>query len=120
MAEAQQVSTTYPFLSVRIHIGSWQHETLALIDTGFDGSLVIPSAASSFGLGNPNSSSNWILAEGSIVETPIYLGNLEILGLPFIANIAVTMLGSDYILGRRVIDRYEVTLDHGERLTVKP
>ena len=120
MATIQQVSTNYPFLTVRIQIRNWQHETPALIDTGFEGSLVIPSSALESGLGDPDTSSNWILADGSIVETPVYLGTLEIVGLPSILNIAVTVLGSEYILGRRVIDRYEVTLDHGERLTVRP
>ena len=120
MAQAEQVSANYPFLSVRIHIGQWQHETLALTDTGFDGSFVIPSSVLDLGLGDPDASSNWILADGSIVETPVFVGNLEIIGLPPITDIVIIVLGIEYILGRRVIDRFEVTLDHGERIVVPP
>lgn len=120
MAEVEQVSTNYPFLSVRVHIGHWRSETSALIDTGFEGSLVVPLTALDQGLGNPDSSINWVLADGSIVETPVYIGDLEIFGLPPIPEIVVTVLGTDYILGRGIIDRYEVTLDHGERLIVRP
>ena len=120
MAETVQVSAHYPFLSVRVHIGDWRSEASALIDTGFEGSCVIPSAALDLGLGNPDSSSNWVLADGSIVETPVYIGDLEILGLPLIPEIVVAVLRTDYILGRGIIDRFEVILDHGESVTVRP
>ena len=55
-----------------------------------------------------------------MVETPVYIGTLEIIGLPPMVNIVVTVLGTEYILGRRVIDRFEVTLDHGERTIIRP
>ena len=71
-------------------------------------------------LGNPAASSNWLLADGRTVETPVYIGTIEILGLPAINDIVIAVLGDDYILGRRVIDRFEVTLDHGQRLIVRP
>ena len=120
MAKAEQQSKNYPFLSVGIHIGNWQFETSAPVDTGFQGSLVIPTTVLDLGLGNPDSSSNWVLANGMIVEAPVHIGDLEIFGLAPIPNIVVTVLGTDYILGRRVIDRFEVILDHGERLIVRP
>ena len=120
MVEVEQVSVNYPFLSVRIEIGDWRTETWALVDTGFEGSLAIPSTALGLGLGSPDSSSNWVLADGSVVETPVYIGELEIFGLPPIPEIVVTALGTDYILGRGVIDRFKVILDHGERLIVRP
>ena len=120
MVEVEQVSANYPFLSIRIEIGDWQAEPWALVDTGFEGSLVIPTTTLGLGLGSPDSSSNWVLADGSIVETPVYIGNLEIFGLPPISEITVTVLGTDYILGRGIIDRFEIILDHGERLIVRP
>ncbi len=120
MAEAEQVSTVYPFLSVHIRIPDWEQETLALVDTGFEGSLVIPYSAIDSGLGNPDASSNWSLADGSVVETPVYVGSLEIKGLSTIPDIVVSLLGGDYILGRNVIDRFEVILDHGQRLMIRP
>ena len=120
MAEAEQVSNVYPFLLVQIRIRDWEHETLALVDTGFEGSLVIPSSAFDSRLGNPDTSSNWTLADGSIVETPVYVGRLEIKGLSAVPDVVISLLGSDYILGRNVIDRFEIILDHGQKLTIRP
>ena len=120
MAEAEQLSTVYPFLLVHIRIHDWEHETLALVDTGFEGSLVIPYSAFDSRLGDPDTSSNWSLADGSIVETPVYVGSLEIKDLSAIPDVVVSLLGSEYILGRNVIDRFEIILDHGQTLTFRP
>ena len=120
MAEAGQVSADYPFLSVRVRIRDWERETLALVDSGFEGSLVIPSSSIDSGLGNPDTSSNWSLADGSVVESPVYVGSLEINRLPAIPNIVISLLGNDYILGQSVIDRFELNLYHGQRLTIRP
>ena len=103
-----------------IQIGDWQYETLALTDTGFEGAFVIPSTTLDLGLGRPAPSSNWILADGSIVETPVYISNLEVIGFLPISDIVITALGTDYVLGRRIIDRFEVTLDPGARIIVRP
>ena len=119
MADAEQLSSDYPFLYVRILIRDCEQETLALVDTGFEGSLVIPYSSIDSGLGNPDTSSNWSLADGSVVESPVYVGSLEIKGLPVIPDIVISLLGSDYILGRNVIDRFELILDHGQRLTIR-
>ena len=32
----------------------------------------------------------------------------------------ITVLGDEYILGREILDLFEVTLDHGERVIVRP
>ena len=120
MAEAEQLSTVYPFLSVHIRIRDWEEETLALVDTGFEGSLVIPYSAINAGLGIPDSSSNWSLADGGIVETPVYVGSLEINGFSAIPDVDISLLGRDYILGRNVLDRFEIILDHGRRVIIRP
>jgi hypothetical protein len=58
------------------------------------------------------------LADSSVVEAPAYFATLELVGLPLV-RATITALGK-YILGRRVIDRFSVTLDHGRRVIVKP
>ena len=60
------------------------------------------------------------MGDGRIVFAPAYLGILEISGFPAIYGVALTVLGDEYILGRRVLDRYEITLDHGQRVIVRP
>ena len=95
-------------------------EGSGLIDTGFSGSLVIPTTWLERGLGDPDGHSRWELADGSIISAPVYLGDVEIMGLSQIQGVVITALGGEYIIGRRILDRFEITLDHGERVIVRP
>ena len=52
------------------------------------------------------------LADGSVISGAIYFGAVEIVGLAPVPA-AVTLVGSEFILGRGVIDRFRVTFDHG-------
>lgn len=112
------VSTEYPYLPVDFTIGQLQAHTLAYIDTGFDGHLVIPEALASQ-LPLPEQLQRLGLASGALVRAPVYLGSLEIPGFaqPFPARIV--LLGDEYILGRRVIDRYAVLFDHGRQVALR-
>ena len=49
----------------------------------------------------------------------MYAGRLEIIGLSNIVRVSVTVLGDEYIVGIGIIDRYRITLDHGERVIVE-
>lgn len=119
MAEPRSVtSTTYPFLSIRIFLRSQRHGALALLDTGFTGHLVIPTSSLNGDLGVPDARIDWELADGSIIDAPVYLGVLEIIGLTSLP-IVITVLGDDYILGRGVLDRFKVILDHGQQVIIE-
>ena len=119
MASTPRVtSEEYPYLQIRFGVQAHSDEGSALIDTGFTGHLVIPATWEAR-LGRPDGYSRWTLADGTSVHAPIYLGSVEILGLtPTIATIVV--MGDEYILGRRILDRYEITLDHGQRVIIRP
>jgi len=121
MAQSSSVvSSDYPFLTIRVTIRGHQSQPIqALVDTGFSGHLVIPLAALEAGTGIPDSRVDWQLADGSMVDAPIYFGLVELGGLPPIRAI-VTVLGGQYILGRGVVDRYRVTFDHGKQVLVDP
>lgn len=120
MAQPQPIiSTNYPFLPIRFTIRGSQYEALALLDTGFAGALAVPYRLARR-LGNPDTSTNWLLADGSSVEAPAYLGDVEVVGLPPVLDVTITVLGDEYILGTRIIDRFEVTFDHGTRVIVRP
>jgi predicted aspartyl protease len=112
-------STDYPFLSIRVHVRGRSYETLAPVDTGFTGDLVIPIAFLGSAVGLPDAGTDWELADGSVGAAPVYFGMLEIVGLPSVPA-TVTVLGNEHILGRGVVDRYRVTFDHGRVLTVQP
>lgn len=60
-----------------------------------------------------------MLADGTFVHAPVYLGRVEIIGLPPAAA-TIVVVGNEYILGRRILDRFEITLDHGQRVIVGP
>ena len=121
MAQHQEVvSTNYPYIPIGVDIRGHRYEGLALIDTGYTGSLVVPVAWLGYGIGLPDGRSSIELGDGSIVPgAPVYLGTLEISGL-FSAPVRMTVMGDEYILGRRILDRFEITLDHGRRLVVRP
>lgn len=112
------VSTEYPYLPVDFTIGLLQARALAYIDTGFDGYLVIPEALG-WQLPLPEQLQRLGLASGAMVRAPVYLGSLETPGFapPFPARIV--LLGDEYILGRRGIDRHAVLFDHGRRVEVR-
>ncbi len=113
------VSTHYPYLPVRIEVQGQSEEAPALVDTGYTDSVIIPDTWESHGLGLPDGRTAVEVGDGRIVFAPVYLGILEINGFAPIYGVAVTILGDEYILGRRILDRYEITLDHGQRVIVR-
>jgi predicted aspartyl protease len=120
MAQPPQiVSTDYPFLRLHFDVrGRLSAEAPALLDTGFTGDLALPTRLLSGNIGLPDTRVGWELGDGSIASAPIYLGTIELIGLPpFTA--AVTFIGDEYILGRGVLDRFSVTFDHGQRVVLE-
>ena len=112
------VSYPYPFLDLRITINSFRSNIPAYIDTGFDGYLIVPEYLV-IELGEPDYVSEWELGDGSIVEAQDYLGTLEIVGLEENIEVRITAIGTEFILGRSIIDRYCVLFDHGERVIIE-
>ena len=120
MARPQPViSTDYPYLPIRVQIRDWQDEASALLDTGFTAELVIPERLLDQGFGFPEEHIDVELGDGRIVNAPVYLGNLEIIGLPPISGLAIIAMGNEFILGRGIIDLFRVTFDHGDRVIVE-
>lgn len=114
----QVVSERFPYLPIRLLVGGRSAETEALLDTGFDGAVVIPVDF----LGpdvSPDSHAPWTLADGSAVLAPVYIAVLRIGDLEPLRVLA-TALGREVLLGRTVSDRFGITLEHGRRLIVEP
>lgn len=70
-------STRFPFLTLRLTIGSWSVEVEALLDTGFDGDVALPPPSMPPGLPVEQHLS-WILADGSAALTSAYLGTAKL------------------------------------------
>ena len=92
---------------------------VALLDTGYDGTLVIPyTFITEFGTGD--TSRTLIVGDGRSVESPVYFGSLEVIGLVPIPLLPITAIGEEFILGRGIMNRYNVCFDHGQRVIIEP
>ena len=120
MAQPHEVvSTDYPYLTLRVEVQGQNEKLPALLDTGYTGALIIPTTWRRR-LGRPDGRSAVEVADGRTVFAPVYLATVEIIGFEPMYGVAATLFGDEYILGRRVLDRFEITFDHGQRVIVRP
>jgi predicted aspartyl protease len=108
-------SREYPYLPVTFQVRDVEETIPALVDTGFDGFLVLPEAYLSR-LGDPDFVGRWILADGSAVGAAKFRGSVRITGLRELVQASITCLGAEIILGRAIVDHFAVTFDHGRRI----
>ena len=112
------ISQRFPYLPVRVEVHGFVYEGYALLDTGFDGDVILPEKWVS-DIGSEGWHRHYILADGSEVHAPIYDGNLAFNGFgPFPAVIA--LIGDEALIGVHAIRRFRVVLDHGQRVVVEP
>ena len=117
------ISSAFPFVPVvvRISSGSRDYELRvdAMIDTGFDGDLILPSRLQSE-LGEPKLDAIWYLADGTPIEVPSYDAELRLPGLNTRHTITASCLGPSVLIGRALLTSYRVILDHGREVIVEP
>lgn len=119
MAQVKKITSFYyPFLKIRLEIRGNTTQSLALVDTGFTGDLAIPGSFFDGKIGLPETSIEWELGDGRVIEAPIYLGSLEIIDFANLP-ISITVVGNEFVLGRGVINRFKITFDHGKRVTIE-
>ena len=106
----------FPYVRVSISIRSWKTEALALLDTGFTGDVMIPVDALPDDIGNPDSVRRYRVADDRITTAVAFYGELEIQGVAPITNATIGSMGSRYIIGRGIIEKYVVILERGERV----
>lgn len=121
MSERTVISTRFPYLLITIAIRKREETVEALLDTGFDGDIIIPPGLITNGK-PPDSYMRWTLADGSTVFAPAYLGKVEVadLGDAGLFAAVISVLGDEAIIGRSLSNRFSITLDHGRRVIVKP
>ena len=110
-------SRRFPYLPLSIHIRGRRITVEALIDTGFDGDVVVPRDLLADDL-LPDSDTRWWLPDGSAISAPSYDGVAQIGQLDGV-DVTVVSLGDEALVGRGVIDRYRLILDHGVRVIVE-
>lgn len=110
-------SERFPYLVIEIASGDHVEVVEAVLDTGFEGDLAVPSSFPSPG-GDAYVDQEWAFADGSVVRTRAFVGTVRI--GPFDPLIVlISAIGNEAIVGRGVIDRYSIWLDHGRRVVVE-
>ena len=112
------ISSRFPYVPVRVHAQDRHVDVEALLDTGFDGELLLPSSVLAF-TSRPFGEFSGRPANRSRVNALAFRAAVSI-GPVRIERVAVVSLGDVPMIGRRLISRFRVTLDHGERVIVEP
>ena len=111
------ISEHYPYVPVRFAVGGATRTPEAMVDTGFDGALIVPESLADQ-LPTEDEWTPWRLADGSVIWMPLYLATLQVGSFTSFAG-TVHVVGDEYLVGRAVIDRFSVTFDHGRHVEVR-
>jgi predicted aspartyl protease len=112
------VSQRFPYFPIRVDLGRHVGDFEALLDTGFDGEVVIPESFA-HGLGRPDQFRRFLLADGSESYGRVYRGTVTI--GPFDSfPVEMVALGDECLVGARLASRFLITLDHGQRVIIEP
>lgn len=113
----QLVSAHSPYIPINVQVKGKIKNFEALIDTGFDGNVVIPR----YELMNGELPAGYLpckLADGSKIAAPFYEGIIKIGKLPSL-NIIILAIGDECLIGRGVTDKFKVIFDHGRKVIIK-
>lgn len=111
------VSFHFPYLRVTINVLRRSLKLEVLVDTGFDGDIVVPSKMIMNGQ-PPSGHSRFILADGSLVFAPYFIGSIKI-GKYRPIGVSISCLGDQPLIGRGVTDKFKVIFDHGRKIIVE-
>jgi predicted aspartyl protease len=104
---------------VRFSGEGFSGEIWALLDTGFDGFLAVPSAAAAT-WPQPLRVQRVQTASGEVVSVPVYVGTLTVAETAQPLDALIIALGDEYLVGIKAVERYQVILDRGHRVIVVP
>lgn len=110
---------SYPTLAVRFVVSGVTRDAIALMDTGFDGDLVVPEALVGQ-LPEPSYYSRYRTANGELVVVAEFSGTVELVDQPGSLQARIIALGDEYLIGIRMLNHFRVTLDHGQQIIVEP
>jgi predicted aspartyl protease len=111
----QSVGVRFPSHPVRIQIQRQTYNVNVLLDTGFDGDVVVPLFSVRSLPQDDETDIEWL--EGTSISAPVYRGTIQI-GKMAPRQVQIIAAGSEFIIGIGVLRRYEVILDRGRRVEI--
>jgi predicted aspartyl protease len=93
-------------------------EMEALIDTGYEGDIMIPPEL--VPIGTPTVGGiRGVLADGSEARAPLHRGAVTLEGLGTL-SVLVAALGDEPLVGLGILSNFSVWFDHGRRVIIEP
>lgn len=94
-----------------------------MLDTGFTGDIAVPEALLGDVAGTPDAYASLRLADGSSTFAAVYQGYVFFYELEddvhVRLHVTILAMGEEPLVGRGLMDRFRVTLDHGRRLIIE-
>jgi predicted aspartyl protease len=120
--EKSFTSEHFPYIPIVVLINKHIQTFEALLDTGFEGDIIIPEDSVPKGQA-PDSYFHLTLADPTAtVLSPSFVGKVEVANLGDSGSSAaiICALGAEAIVGRNLARRFHITLEYGRRITVRP
>jgi predicted aspartyl protease len=111
------ISSRFPYLPIVLHVRQQTIRFDALIDTGFEGFIIVPHDTLS---GEPaDAAIPHRLADGSSFLCDAYVGTVDLAALGQFPAV-VMALGNEWLIGRHITDQLRLILDHGQQVIAEP
>lgn len=117
MAIRKIISHNFPFIPIIVTVRKRVEKVEALIDTGFEGDIVVPKGLLTNG-DPPDTLLPWQLADGRVVLAPVYAGKIK-LGNSTLFTVSIITLGNEVMIGRGVTDKFKIVFDHGRKVVIE-
>jgi hypothetical protein len=106
----------FPYIEIGVRIGAEWFTGEALVDTGYDGELIIPLTLVPESSGAV-SESNLVMPDGHVHEVDGWSAELLIEDHSFLVD--ATAFGDELIVGRDVISQMEVCFEFGRSIRIR-
>lgn len=118
MAQSRKVeSSHFPYLPVEVTFKQNKYTLEALLDTGFDGYVVLPPGLVTNGEA-ADLYESCKLADNSVIKVPIFIGTIK-LARKKLSKVTFLIMGDEPIIGREVIKLFKITLYHGRKIILE-
>lgn len=105
-----------PRVELTLRLGTWETWVEAVVDTGFEGGLLIPASLEADIYAEPILRPV-ALADGIVRSAPHWDGMVILADRPFAAEVAG--LGKGFLLGREVLDQVHICFEFGNRWVIR-